>query len=514
MTIVENSLICRFFLALWGALTDAWAESRVGNALRAFGRGFARCVKGSAVCQFIWREGTLPKSWETSLTCRVLTFILNIPCAVCRWIYGLCKEVWDGSLTFRAVASLGAMPYLCLGGFMALMLMVPHSNWDNRWALMGAVALIALFALGCAIRPGNRLEIGGLGPWLTLFMAFVCYAFLASLSWSMSLRFVGFYLAAFLLCLLAVSGVKKYEQVEMMVILVAAGLTVAALYGCYQGVIGVEVVANQQDMSVNAGMPGRVYAFFDNPNNFAELLVMLSPLNYALLLNAKTWRGRVGALFSLGVCVIALGVTYSRSGWLGFALATVVFIAFCNWKLIPLLAVLGICCIPLLPETIYNRILTIGNMEDSSTSYRFAIYGASGVLMKDYWYRGVGLGSDILTKTFKGYPPMFDGNFPIHTHNNYLQVWAEMGPGGIITFLCMLLSQLKTGIRAYAAGTDRRVKNLLAAAVAGFCGILLISVAEYTWFYARNMFVYFFLFGLIAACVKLCRKSVRDEEAQ
>ena len=68
-------------------------------------------------------------------------------------------------------------------------------------------------------------------------------------------------------------------------------------------------------------------------------------------------------------------------------------------------------------------------------------------------------------------------------------------------------SQVKAGIKGYVSCTDRRVKNLLAAGVAGFCGILLISVAEYTWFYARNMFIYFFLFGLIAACVKLARNS-------
>ncbi len=153
--------------------------------------------------------------------------------------------------------------------------------------------------------------------------------------------------------------------------------------------------------------------------------------------------------------------------------------------------------------------MTIGNTKDTSTSYRFAIYKASGVLMKDYWLRGVGLGSDILTQTFRGYPPMFDGNFPIHTHNNYLQMWAETGLFGLISFISMLLYQLKTGTKAFLACTDKRVKNLLAAAMAGFCGILLISVAEYTWFYARNMFTYFFLFGVIAACIKLSGKSTQ-----
>lgn len=509
MAIVENSLICRFFWGLWVILVQAWKESRVGNALRAFGRGIVSAVQGSGICSFLWREGNLSKSWGSSVTYMLITAILNIPCAICKWLYRMGKKVWDGSVCFRAAALVCGNPFLLLGLFVAGMLMVPHASWDNRYALMGALALTALFAFGSGPQVRNRMEPGAFGPYYIFFMGFICYAFLASLSWSQSVRFVGFHLAAFLLAVLAVSSVKKYEQLQLVVVLAVAGLTVAALYGCYQGVIGVPVVANQQDMLVNKGMPGRVYSFFDNPNNFAELLAMLMPFDYALFLNARTWRGKLAAVFSFGVCAVALGYTLSRSSWLGFALATVVFIAFWNWKLLPLLVALGICCIPLLPETIYNRILTIGNTKDTSTSYRFAIYKASGVLMKDYWLRGVGLGSDILTKTFRGYPPMFDGNFPIHTHNNYLQVWAETGLFGAISFIAALLYQLKAGTKAFVACTDKRVRNLLAAALAGFCGILLISVAEYTWFYARNMFTYFFLFGVIAAGIKLSRRSAQ-----
>ena len=509
MAMVESSMICQLILGFWVAVTAAWEDSRVVNALRAFGGGVGSAVRGSALCRFLWREGTLSRRWGDSITYMALTVILNIPCAICKWIYKVGKKLWDGSLCFRAASVVCGNTFLLLGLFLAVMLMVPHGNWDNRYALMGALALTALFAIGSGPRASHRLEPGAFGPYYIFFMGFICYAFLSSLDWKPSIRFVGFHLAAFLLAVLVVSSVKKYEQLRLLVVLAVLGLTIAALYGCYQGVTGVKVVANQQDLSVNAGMPGRVYSFFDNPNNFAELLVMLMPFTYALFLNAKSWRGKLAAVFSLGVCGAALGFTYSRSGWLGFALATVVFIIFWNWRLIPLLIALGLCCVPLLPETIYNRILTIGNTKDTSTSYRFAIYKASGVLMKDYWLRGVGLGSDILTQTFRGYPPMFDGNFPIHTHNNYLQMWAETGLFGLISFISMLLYQLKTGTKAFLACTDKRVKNLLAAAMAGFCGILLISVAEYTWFYARNMFTYFFLFGVIAACIKLSGKSTQ-----
>lgn len=511
MTVVENSLICRFLLSLWEAILGTWEHSRVCQALRGFGRGVANTVQHSAVCQTLWREGTLPRIWPDSLVCRLLTFLFNLPGTVCKLIYRVGKNVWDGSLFARTLGWVCGQPYFFLGGFVALMLMVPHGSWNNLYGLFGAVAVTGIFYLGAASRPGRELEIKELGPYYIFFMAFVAYAFLGSLDWKLSFRFVGFHLAAFLLCLLAVSAVRKYEHLELVVALAVAGLTIAALYGCYQGAVGVSVVANQQDLLLNKGMPGRVYSFFDNPNNFAELLVMLTPFTYALFLNAKTWRGKLAALFSLGVCGVALGLTFSRSGWLGFVLATVVFVAFWNWKAIPLLVVLGACAIPFLPESIYNRILTIGNTEDSSTSYRFAIYKASAVLMKDYWLRGVGLGSDILTRTFKGYPPMFDGNFPIHTHNNYLQVWAEMGLGAIVAFLTAIVYQLKRALRCFVGCTDKRLRNLLAAAVAGFCGILLISVAEYTWFYARNMFTYFFLFGVITACGKLCKGQAEEK---
>ena len=104
---------------------------------------------------------------------------------------------------------------------------------------------------------------------------------------------------------------------------------------------------------------------------------------------------------------------------------------------------------------------------------------------------------------------MFDGSFPIHTHNNYLQMWGETGILGLISYLAVLLHGLKSGVKAYYQTMDRQVRHILAAALGAFCGILVIGVAEYTWFYPRNMFIYWFLFGVIMTCVKLSRNSRR-----
>ncbi len=312
--------------------------------------------------------------------------------------------------------------------------------------------------------------------------------------------------------LLVVSMVRKYEQLQLMVALAVLGLSVAALYGCYQSYIGVDIVASQQDMNLNQGMPGRVYSFFDNPNNFAEQLAMLLPLNLALFLNSR-WRGKLLSLLSLGVGLVAIGATYGRASWIGLAGAVLVFLALLNSRWVPVFLLVGLAAIPFLPETIYNRILTIFNAgEDSSVQYRFGIYETTRNLMEDYWARGVGLGTDVMKKVFQTYPTNFDGSYPVHTHNNYLQMWGETGILGLLAYLSLLLYQLKSGVKGFCAALDPRVKRMMAAAIGAFCGILVIGVAEYTWYYPRNMFTYWFLFGVIGACIKLVRME-QDKQA-
>lgn len=504
MSIAQNSVALRLLLAFWSFLKEAGRHSAIGRFLNRMERCFRRQARGSAICTFFWREGTAPRAWPHSISCQLFGGILNIPCAVAKWLYQLGRGVWDGSLFCRLLSTLGGASCFFMGLFMLVMLAVPHAQWNNIYGFAGAAALLVLLVMGSASRPRLRLELDRLGPYMIFYMGFICIALAGSIATRLSMRFFFFHLTGFLLVLVLVSAVRKYEQLQLAAALAVLGISIAALYGCYQGYVGVDIVASQQDMNVNAGMPGRVYSFFDNPNNFAELLAMLLPLDLALFLNSH-WRGKLLSLLSLGVGAVAIGCTYGRASWIGLTIGVLVFLALVNWRLVPVVILLGLAAVPFLPETIYNRIMTIGNTSDSSTQYRFEIYDTSKFLMRDHWVRGVGLGTDVMKQVFLTYPTNFDGTYPVHTHNNYLQMWMETGIWGIISFLALLLYQLKSGLKAFCASTDRRVKRLLAAAIGGFCGILVIGVAEYTWYYPRNMFTWWFLFGLIGACVKLVR---------
>ncbi|MEG2989154.1 MAG: O-antigen ligase family protein [Oscillospiraceae bacterium] len=507
MSCTENSVILQFIFLLWNAVRAFWHESAVGGWFHRRRLDLQRGIQTSAVCQFAIREGALVRGWPNSFICRFGTAFLNIPCAFAKWIYKKARGPLSGSLVFRGVATLGHGTWLLMGLFALVMLATPHAQWDNTYAPLAVAGIGALFLVGTANRQKLRLELDSLGPYMMIYMIFVCIGFVASLSVRLSMKFFLFHITSFFIVLLLVSAVQNYRQLHTTVSLAAAGITVASIYGCIQGIQGVAVQVAQQDQILNKDMPGRIYSFFDNPNNFAEILVMLIPLLMALFLNCKGWRGKLLSAAALVPCLISIGLTYSRSSWIGLALAVFIFLAFQNWRFIPGCLICGVLMLPFLPQSIINRILTIGNMEDTSTLYRFAIYEDVFRLLGDHGTTGVGLGHTVMGEVFKNYPTLHDGNYPVHAHSNYFQMWCELGIGGLIAYLALLLGQFKAGIKAFATTTSKEMKNMVTAAMAGLCGMLVISLAEYTWFYPRNMFLFWFLFAIIASCVKLGKKA-------
>lgn len=469
----------------------------------------ARTVKGSVVFRFLWREGRLAVLWKNSILCALLTGLANLPASILTWVHESTRSKWDGSTLLQMSSVLGGNTCVLVGLLLMVTMAIDHSRWDNMYAFLGVLLICLLFVLAGSHRKGQRFDVKALGPYVILNLAVICCSVLISQDVWISIRFLVFQLTAFLILILVVSSVKDYRQLQLLVTLVVIGVTVAALYGCYQGIVGVEVNLSQTDYTLaeNQGMPGRIYSFFDNPNAFAGILVMTMPLTYALLLNARTWAGRCGALFSLLVSVLALAQTYSRAGYIGFAVTVAVFVVLWNWRCIPVLIVAVLCCLPLLPASIYNRILTIGNSADGSTNYRKAIWESTFRLLKVYGLQGTGLGSNVLHNTFQQFPAMYTGSYPVHTHNLYLQVWAETGIFGLLTFLAAMLHQGKRAVKACFSGFDRRVRLMIAAAAAGICGILVMGLVEYVWFYTRSLYLFWFVFALIVTGIKIAQST-------
>ena len=251
-------------------------------------------------------------------------------------------------------------------------------------------------------------------------------------------------------------------------------------------------------------MPGRVYSFFDNPNTFAEVLILLLPLVLALILCSRHLISRLIACGIFAVGVAALGMTYSRASWVGIACAMVVMVFLWRPKLIPAFVLLCCVAIPFLPSTIWNRILTIANPADSSTSSRIPLYQAALEVIRNRPITGAGLGTAATQRYIADYN-LYHAEAPfVHSHNFYLEVWIQAGLLGVVGFVSSMLWNIKRTAHAVRHCESSAARTIACAAASAMCGSMVCGLADYLWNYPRVMCIFWFVFAMALAGTKVC----------
>lgn len=502
MTLIKESFIYRLWLYLLGAYED----SCLRRCLERVEAWCGRQVEGSAVLGFLCREGAVARAWPDSLLCRFLTALVNLPARLLHLLYGALSRTFEDSFFARLAFRLGDETAIAQSWLIMLLWVIPFERWNNAYSLMGFALLLVLFHAGAMHRGEDfRLDLRAVGFYpLVLFGAmFLAVAF--SFAPSLSLRFLLYHISAALCVLVTVSAVRSGEELKRLAAGSSVCVLVSSLYGVYQRIQGVEVNASYVDLKVNAGMPGRVYSFFDNPNTFAEVLILLLPLTLALFLCSRRVVSRLaaGGVFVVGVA--ALGMTYSRASWVGIACAMVVLVFLWRPKLIPAFAVACVLCIPFIPTTIWNRILTITNFNDTSTASRVPLYQAALNVIKTSPVSGAGLGT-AATQAFIKAENLYHGKAPfVHAHNFFLEVWIEAGLLGIVGFVSSMLWNIKRSAHTVRRCGDFAARTITCAACAAMCGSLVCGLADYLWNYPRVMCMFWFVFAMALAGVKVCR---------
>ena len=511
MEMMENSAVGGLLLRLWYVLYGWYEESGLARFLRGVSRVWTRWFHASAVMSLLVREGVLPRAWRDSLICRAMETLLNLPAALLHWIYRKFRPVFDNSVCALLAFGAGEQTPAAIGWLMLAFMVVPYDNWDNRYSLMGFVLMALLFLAGGMRSRALRLDLKSVGPYAVIFAGAVCLAWPVSYSSALSLRFLFFHLTGMLCVAVTVSSVERPGQLKRLAGFASLAMFCTGAYGIVQRIQGVEVNYSYVDPLLNEGMPGRVFSVFENPNAFAEVLVMLIPLAAALVLCSKSVWGRLGALCAAGVGIMALGMTYSRASWIGAVVSAAVFVFLWNRKLIPGLILLGLLALPMLPDTIFNRILTIFNLKDSSTSSRFPLYQAALEMIRERPVQGAGLGTDAVRLAIKDLN-LYHGTAPfVHAHNLYLQIWLETGLIGIVSYLAAMISGVKAASKAARLHCSHEVRLITIGAAAAVAGILVDCLADYLWNYPRVMVIFWFVFSVMLSGVKLARRAAAQK---
>jgi len=323
-----------------------------------------------------------------------------------------------------------------------------------------------------------------------------------SINMSGSLRDFAMNILSVLLIIVMINNLKNREKLIKIMNFIIYASFFATVYGIYQYFAGVPMQSGWVDPNSNISI--RVFSTFENPNLFAEYLLLVIPLSLIKVINEKG-KNRFIFLFILLIQIIAMGLTFSRGGWLGLIILVAVFILLMKRDLIIKLIPFGLISLFFIPDSIIMRIKTIGDLSDSSNYYRFQIWQKAIEIIKDFFLTGVGLGFE----SFRAISNLYIKDFsPYHAHNTYLEIGIEIGIVGLIVFL-MIIYKAFSDVKNQ---NDKNIKIYVVGLMSGILGLLVHGIAEHILYNPKIVFQFWITLALLISINVAERKDCDNNE--
>lgn len=351
---------------------------------------------------------------------------------------------------------------------------------------LSAVALIILYGLWLLELLGRkdadlRPKIGPSLP-LAFYVGIAALSILVARDRTLSLFELLLLGQMLLLYIYVVSNVRTRDDVLFIVDVLLLGLVLESLLMIAMNAVHHAIAIPGIVTTVEADVVGNRIAgtFSGSPNVAAEYLeLLLAPALSLLFMPTPALRRWLAGL-ALGCGGIALVLTYSRGGWIAFAVSLAI-VCLLAWRR-GLLSLRVIVAIVVLVALLFGILggsimLRLEASDNGATTGRLILLQLAWRIVTDHPVLGVGLNN--FAAVLPHYlTPTFDHIFVYVVHNKYLLVWAESGLGGLLAFLAFLGSTLRRGWRCWRA-TDALLSPLalgFTAAVAGDMAHMFLDV--------------------------------------
>ncbi len=475
---ILESKIIRFFIMIYNFIKKDFTNSLFNKVLVAIAHFIERLLSGSFILSFFNRESkhsisfsgmkkdsAIAKIIDSSLLFRLLDFINSFYLIEILFVLSIVFLPTTLSIAFSVVLIINSgYKMIRSGGFIS----ITH-------VLVLLFALIMLFSGLTGIGDGD------------VYLVTIIYTV---------------YIISTFMMMVAMKDKKGLLWILVALILVMA---LSSLYGFYQYFIsGVTLDPAWIDEEIFNKNTKRIYSFFGNPNVYGIFLVMTLPICLSLVFYFKNILAKLMFLGIFMAGVINVVFTMSRGSMISLLITIYIMLIFIDRRFI-VLGLIGLIMLPfVLPQSVIYRIMSIGNLKDSSSAYRISIYLATFNMIRDFLFTGVGLGS--FKEVYHLYA--FSASKSFHTHNTYLMVFVEEGLLGITTFLSIILFMSRE-IISYFINNKNRYRYLAIACFAGIMGASVQAVFEHIWHNFDLMLVYFII---VLAGVSLTKKLTERKE--
>jgi len=355
---------------------------------------------------------------------------------------------------------------------------------------------------------------------------------LLSLIWSnsffVSLKELPLFLTGPLLYFVLANNISGEQQIKRILntILIVGGLF--GIYGILQ--------YNGIDFAFWAGNIARqqVFGLFGNVNYFAEYLIVPLPLAISLFFTVQNRTYKILLLIGILAMGGSLILTFTRGSYLaiGISLLFMFFLYLLSqgknfikeYKkvfIIILALIILVTFLFALPnplnksgtaiEKIKSRISISQLTQSSSIKRRMAIWKFTGMMIKDHPLLGMGIGT-FKYNSLKYQAQFFSQGenralyphgFADKAHNEYLQLWAELGIIGLGIFLWLMVSYFNYGIKFLKKIKDNYKQGIIIGLMGAIVAVLVDGIFGFPLHLPATIVLFWLVLALTITTIKI-----------
>lgn len=284
---------------------------------------------------------------------------------------------------------------------------------------------------------------------------------------------------------------ERAQNLSLIRYMLISGFFVSVI-GILQYYFASHMVPGWIDKTLYNNIPNRAFSTLYNPNVLGSYLIVIISVALTGFLCTEKKRSRLLSSAIIIVSFLCMMLTFSRGAWLGLAVS--IAIIFVLGKERPyILSMIGLTILVAVPE--FPKILSRINLDflsnDSSNIYRRYLWKLAEQTFTENPILGTGVG------TFGFSLPSHTkaaGYLVSHAHNIYLQILAETGLFGFISFFGYIVLGMYVAYRVFRQSSCRQTRAMSLGIAASSAGLLVHGAVDATLYLPQlSIFVWIFM---------------------
>ncbi len=372
---------------------------------------------------------------------------------------------------------------------------------------------------------------------ILLYLLVGCLSLFWSINRDQSILALPSFLAGPVLYFIVSRSLNKQKTINWLLLITVIVGTILGAYGIFQ-YLGIDFEFWRGNVA-----RGQVFGLFGNVNYYAEYIIV--PLALALglfLFKERTWN-RVFLLVAILMMGIALLLTFTRSSYLAIAIAIPVILFLGHHssdsdaqkkyykKLMLALLLIAVIASALVfvPHPFNKDDMPLGKLKNRisitaltsgpSVLRRVATWKFTWMMIEDRFLSGSGLGTyayhslkyqaDFFSQGQNR--DIYPHGYAMQAHNEYLQVWSELGIIGLLSFLWIIFVYFRTVLLALQKMKDEN-KGWTIGLAGGVTAVLIDAFFAFPLQLTASLSLFWIFIGLTGAQIHLIHENREEEE--